>query len=217
MELLQSLLDVRAIILWGGIVGITAVVFVETGLFFGFFLPGDSLLVTAGILAATPADILAATPLLDSAAPILDIRWLIPCACAAAIIGDQTGYVIGRRAGRALVQRYEKFRVHLERAHAFYEEYGSKTIVLARFVPIVRTFVPAVAGAARMNYGRFVTYNILGGVLWVLSTTLLGYVLGKNIPDIGRYLHLVIAVVVVLSILPSLVEWRKHKKINARQ
>ena len=202
MELIQSLLDVRALIQWGGIVGITAIVFVETGLFFGFFLPGDSLLVTAGILAA---------------AGVLDIRWLIPCACAAAIIGDQTGYVIGRRAGQALVQRYEKFRIHLERAHAFYEKYGSKTIVLARFVPIVRTFVPAVAGAARMNYRRFVTYNIMGGAFWVLSTSLLGYGLGRTIPGIERYLHLVIAIVVVLSILPSIIEWRKHKKTSAHR
>jgi len=197
MDLLRELLDVRAIIQWGGILGITAIVFVETGLFFGFFLPGDSLLVTAGILAA---------------AGILDIRWLILFAAAAAIAGDQTGYLIGRRAGQALVRRYEKFRIHLKRAHAFYEHYGSKTIVIARFVPIIRTFVPAVAGAAQMNYQRFVTYNIAGGMLWVLSTCLLGYGLGKTIPNIDRYLHVVIAVVVFLSILPSFFEWRKHRK-----
>src|SRR5213594_922442 len=191
MEQLQALLDVRAIIQWGGIAGITAIVFVETGLFFGFFLPGDSLLVTAGIL---------------SAAGLLDIRLLILCAAAAAVIGDQTGFFIGRRAGKALIHRYGRFRAHLERAHTFYEKYGSKTIVIARFVPIVRTFVPAVAGAARMNYRRFVTYNIMGGALWVLSTSLLGYGLGRTIPDIDRYLHLVIAIVVVLSIMPSIIE-----------
>lgn len=197
VEWFQSVLDVRAIVQWGGILGITAIVFVETGLFFGFFLPGDSLLVTAGILAS---------------AGVLDLRWLILGAAVAAVTGDQTGYLIGRRAGRALVERYEKFRPHLERAHAFYEEYGSKTIVLARFVPIVRTFVPAVAGAAKMDYRRFVTYNIMGGVLWVLSTSLLGYALGSTIPGIDRYLHIVIAVVIFLSILPSIMEWRKHTK-----
>jgi membrane-associated protein len=197
IELMRNLLDVKAIIQWGGILGITAIVFVETGLFFGFFLPGDSLLVTAGILAA---------------AGILDIQWLIISATAAAIAGDQTGYVIGRRAGQALVKRYAKFRPHLDRAHAFYEAYGSKTIVLARFVPIVRTFVPAVAGAAGMNYRRFVTYNIAGGVFWVFSTSLLGYGLGRSIPSIDRYLHYVIAVVIFLSILPSVFEWRKHRK-----
>jgi membrane-associated protein len=199
LELLRSLLDVRAIIQWGGIIGITGIVFVETGLFVGFFLPGDSLLVTAGILAG---------------AGILDIRWLILGAAAAAIVGDQTGYLIGRRAGRALTRRYQKFGKHLERAHGFYERYGTKTIVLARFVPIVRTFVPAVAGAAQMNYRKFVTYNILGGVFWVLSTTLLGYLLGNLIPaeKIDRYLLPIIAVVIFLSILPSLLEWRKHTK-----
>jgi membrane-associated protein len=197
IQLVKDLLDVKGIIQWGGILGITGIVFVETGLFFGFFLPGDSLLVTAGILAA---------------AGVLDIWWLIVAASAAAIIGDQTGYLIGRKAGQALVNRYEKFRPHLERAHDFYQRYGNKTIVLARFVPVVRTFVPAVAGAAGMDYRRFVTYNILGGAFWVLSTCLLGYVLGRSIPSIDKYLHIVIAVVIFLSILPSILEWRKHRK-----
>jgi membrane-associated protein len=197
IEWLRGLLDVRGIIQWGGVAGVTAIVFVETGLFVGFFLPGDSLLVTAGIL---------------SAAGLLDIRLLILCSCAAAIIGDQVGYLIGRRAGKALIQRYSRFRNHLERAHAFYEKYGSKTIVIARFVPIVRTFVPAVAGAAEMNYQRFVTYNILGGLLWVLSTTLLGFIFGRTIPNIEQNLHLVIAIVVFLSLLPAIIEWRKHRK-----
>jgi membrane-associated protein len=172
-------------------------VFVETGLFIGFFLPGDSLLVTAGILAA---------------AGQLDIKWLLILPTIAAIVGDQTGYLIGYRAGSALRQRYPRFNTHLERAHVFYEKYGAKTIVLARFVPVVRTFVPAVAGAARMNYKTFVTYNIFGGVLWVFSATLVGYSLGSVIPDIDRYLHLVIAVVVLLSLLPALVEWQRHRK-----
>lgn len=197
LEWLRGLLDVRTIIQWGGIAGVTAIVFVETGLFVGFFLPGDSLLVTAGILAA---------------AGLLDIRLLIICACAAAIVGDQTGYLIGRQAGQALIHRYARFREHLERAHAFYEKYGSKTIVIARFVPIVRTFVPAVAGAAEMNYRRFVTYNIFGGMLWVLSTTLLGYVFGRTIPNIESHLHLVIAIVVFLSLLPAIIEWQRHRK-----
>lgn len=196
-ELIRGLLDVRGLIQWGGIIGITAIVFVETGLFFGFFLPGDSLLVTAGILAG---------------AGQLNLGFLIFFATAAAIIGDQTGYLIGYRAGKALEQRYSKFSIHLERAHVFYEKYGAKTIVLARFVPIVRTFVPAVAGAARMHYRTFVLYNMAGGILWVFSTTLLGYGLGRAIPSIDRYLHLVIAIVVFLSLLPSIFEWRKHKK-----
>src|SRR5262245_8105951 len=203
IEALRELLNVRELIQWGGIAGITAIVFVETGLFFGFFLPGDSLLVTAGILAA---------------AGQLDIVWLLLFPSLAAVAGDQTGYIIGRQAGDALSVRYARFKTHLDRAHTFYEKYGAKTVVLARFIPIVRTFVPAVAGAARMNYSRFVTYNIMGGVLWVFSTTLLGYAVGRTIPDIDRYLHWVIAVVVLLSISPSVIEWYRHrsKSLNSR-
>jgi membrane-associated protein len=196
-EWLRWLTDVEALIRWGGLTGIVTIVFIETGLFIGFFLPGDSLLVTAGIMAA---------------AGYLDLRWLIPLTILAAIIGDQMNYAIGYRAGMALMSRYERFRPHLERAHAFYEKHGAKTIVLARFVPIVRTFAPAVAGAARMNYRTFVTYNIVGGIIWVLSTTLTGYFLGRAIPHIDRYLHLVIAIVVFLSILPILREWRRERR-----
>lgn len=194
--LLQQVLDVRGLIQWGGVLGVTGIVFVETGLFFGFFLPGDSLLITAGIIAATGA---------------LDIRWLIILPSVAAIVGDQVGYIIGRRAGGALRQRYARFDKHLERAHAFYEKYGAKTIVIARFVPIVRTFVPAVAGAARMNYRRFVTYNIMGGLLWVWGMIIAGYGLGSVIPNIERYLHVVVVVVVALSLLPALIEWLRHR------
>ncbi len=191
------LMDVETLIRWGGLTGIVTIVFVETGLFFGFFLPGDSLLVTAGIMAAVG---------------YLDLRWLIPLTILAAIFGDQVNYAIGYRAGMALMSRYERFRPHLERAHAFYEKHGAKTIVLARFVPIVRTFAPAVAGAANMNYRTFVTYNIVGGIFWVLSTTLAGYTLGNAIPNIDRYLHIVIAIVILLSVLPILREWRKERR-----
>ncbi|HEX4999879.1 MAG TPA: VTT domain-containing protein [Terriglobia bacterium] len=199
IDLIQKVLDVDGLIQWGGVAGVTGIIFVETGLFFGFFLPGDSLLVTAGIIAA---------------ADKLDIRWLIALASLAAIVGDQVGYVIGRRAGSALRQRYARFDKHLDRAHAFYEKYGSKTIVIARFVPIVRTFVPAVAGAAQMNYRRFVTYNIAGGLLWVWGMTLAGYSVGKTIPNIKDYLHIVIVIVVVLSLLPAAYEWRKHRRAS---
>ena len=196
MDLIRQLLNVRELIQWGGIIGITGIVFVETGLFFGFFLPGDSLLVTAGILAA---------------AGQLDIAWLLLFPTLAAIAGDQTGYAIGRTAGAALADRYPKFRKHLDRAHAFYEQHGTKTIVIARFVPIIRTFVPAVAGAARMRYRSFVIFNIVGGTLWVFSTVLLGYGVGSAIPNIDKYLHLVIGVVVALSLVPVFIEWYKHR------
>ena len=166
-EWLRTITDVQAIIQWGGVLGVALVVFVETGLFVGFFLPGDSLLVTAGILAA---------------AGHLDLSLLLGLTALAAIAGDQVGYGIGRRAGEALYRRPDSRwfrRSHLERAHAFYEKYGAKTIVLARFVPIVRTFAPAVAGAALMRYRRFVTYNVVGGLLWVFSMVLTGYTLGR--------------------------------------
>lgn len=186
--------DVRGLIQLGGLLLICAIVFVETGLFVGFFLPGDSLLVTAGVFAASG----------DLSLPALLIS-----ASACAIAGDQVGYYIGHRAGAALYSRPDsRFfkRKHLERAHAFYEKHGAKTIVIARFVPIVRTFAPAVAGAAQMNYRRFVSYNVFGGLFWVLSTVLLGYFLGRAVPDIERHIHIVIAIVIFVSFLPGLYE-----------
>ena len=186
--------DVRGLIQLGGLLMVCTIVFVETGLFVGFFLPGDSLLVTAGVFAASGD---------------LNLAVLLVGATACAIAGDQVGYYIGRRAGAALYSRPDsRFfkRKHLERAHAFYEKHGAKTIVIARFVPIVRTFAPAVAGAAEMNYRRFISYNVFGGLFWVLSTVLLGFFLGRAVPDIERHIHIVIAVVIFVSFLPALYE-----------
>ena len=198
MEWLQDgvrfVTDVRGLIQLGGLLAVCVIVFVETGLLVGFFLPGDSLLVTAGVFAA---------------AGDLNVTALLIGASICAVVGDQVGYWIGRRAGAALYRRPDSRvfkRKHLERAHAFYEKYGAKTIVLARFVPIVRTFAPAVAGAAEMTYRRFVVYNVLGGLLWVFSTVLLGYFLGRSVPNIDRHIHIVIAIVIVLSFIPVLVE-----------
>jgi len=196
----RLLTDVEGMIRWGGTAMVCLIVFVETGLFVGFFLPGDSLLVSAGIFAA---------------AGHLDLTALVGLASLCAVVGDQVGYLIGRKAGQALYRREDSFffrRKHLERAHQFYEKYGGKTIVLARFVPIVRTFAPSVAGAAYMNYRRFVSYNIVGGVLWVWSMVLTGYFLGAAIPDVNRHLHLIIVVVVLLSILPMIIEVLRHRR-----
>jgi membrane-associated protein len=193
---IQSYLDPTTLIQWGGVVGVSVIIFVETGLFFGFFLPGDSLLITAGILAS---------------GGYLDLRLLIGLSIVGAVVGDQVNYAIGLRLGGSLVKRKDRFRSYLERAEKFYEEHGPKTITLARFVPVVRTFAPAVAGAAKMKYPTFVVYNVAGGVLWVLTTTFLGYVLGRTIPQIGNYLLVVIAVVVVVSLIPSIFEWRKMR------
>ena len=192
-HLLHQIYDVQGIIQWGGVILVCAIVFIETGLFAGFFLPGDSLLVTAGVFAA---------------AGILKIGTLLPLVAMCAIIGDQLGYWIGRKAGDALYRREDSLffkRRHIEQAHAFYESYGGKTVILARFVPIARTFCPAVAGAARMDYARYLTYDIVGGCCWVGGLTLGGYFLGSFVPNIGERIHWVIAAVVALSFLPAVI------------
>jgi membrane-associated protein len=197
---LHYLSDVEGIIRAGGLAGICMIIFAETGLFFGFFLPGDSLLVTAGIL---------------SAAGYLSLPLLVVLVSLCAVAGDQVGYGIGRQAGQALYRREDSFffrKEHLKKAHKFYEKYGAKTIVIARFVPIVRTFAPAVAGAAQMTYRTFVTYNIAGGLLWVFSMVLGGYFLGRSVPNINRHLHVVIAVVVFLSLLPAIIEFLRARR-----
>lgn len=190
----QELLDPRYWIQWGGVPGIAIIIFIETGLFFGFFFPGDSLLIVAGVVASTG---------------VIDIRWLIPSAAIAAVLGDQVGYTIGLRLGSALETRYIRFEKNIRRAQEFYQKHGGKTITIARFIPVIRTFAPPVAGAAKMNYRRFVTYNIIGGVGWVSVTTLAGYALGKSIPNIDNYLLLVIVVVVIVSLIPAVVEYAR--------
>lgn len=177
----------------GGAPLICAIVFVETGFFVGFFLPGDSLLVTAGIL---------------SAGDVIPLKWLLLPVMLCAILGDQIGYWIGRAAGSALYRREESFffrRSHLQRAHDFYEKYGGRAVILARFVPIVRTFCPPVAGAAGMSYPRYITYDFFGGVIWVGTMILGGYSLGRTIPNISQRIHYVILVVIILSLLPAII------------
>jgi membrane-associated protein len=191
-QLFQTIYNVQGLIQWGGTLMVCGIVFIETGLFAGFFLPGDSLLVTAGIFAA---------------AGHLKLAWLLLPVSLCAIAGDQLGYWIGRTAGEKLYQREDsRFfkRRHLEQAHEFYEKYGRKTIVLARFVPIVRTFCPPVAGAARMKYARFLAWDIFGGIFWVCSMVLAGFFLGSAVPSIDKQIHWVIAVVIFLSLLPAI-------------
>jgi membrane-associated protein len=195
----RTLYNVPELIRIGGLAGLVLIVFAETGLMVGFFLPGDSLLVTAGLFAARGD---------------LDILWLNLALIAAAIIGDATGYWIGYRAGQALYSRPNSFlfrREHLIKTHEFYERHGGKTIIIARFVPIIRTFAPVVAGAATMTYRHFAAYNVIGGILWVTSMTLTGYFLGLAIPDLDRYLHLVVAVVIFLSLLPAIIAWLRAR------
>ncbi len=188
----------------GGAPLICAIVFVETGFFVGFFLPGDSLLITAGIF---------------SAAGVIPLKWLLLPVMLCAIIGDQIGYWIGRTAGAALYRRADSIffrRSHLQRAHDFYEKYGGRAVILARFVPIVRTFCPPVAGAAKMPYVRYLTFDIFGGILWVGAMILGGYSLGRSVPNIGKYIHYVIAVVVLVSILPIVVSLIRARRGSAK-
>lgn len=191
-QLFQFVYDVQGLIRWGGTSLVCTIVFVETGFFVGFFLPGDSLLVTAGIFAA---------------AGHLSLAALLTVVSLCAIAGDQVGYWIGRKAGEALYRRSESLffkKHHLERAHDFYEKYGGKTVILARFVPIIRTFCPPVAGAAKMSYPRYLSYDVFGGFFWVGTMVLGGYFLGSAVPHIGQRIHWVIAVVVLLSLLPAI-------------
>jgi membrane-associated protein len=207
VELLYGVLtgkiSLDVLVRWGGYAILTVIVFTETGLLVGFFLPGDSLLVTAGLVAATGA---------------LNIWWLNALLSVAAVVGDSVGYAIGRRLGPALFTR-EKSRLfnpkHVERTRRFYERHGAKTIVIARFVPIVRTFAPVVAGVGGMRYRRFLTYNVVGGVGWVVSMTWAGYLLGRTIPNIDRHIHIVVIIVIVLSLIPIGVEILRERSRRA--
>lgn len=183
----------RELIRSGGAPLVCTLVFVETGFFVGFFLPGDSLLITAGIF---------------SYAGVIPLKWLLLPVMLCAIAGDQVGYWIGRSAGTALYSREDSLffrRRHLQRAHDFYEKFGGRAVILARFIPILRTFCPPVAGAAKMPYLRYLLFDILGGIFWISATILGGYSLGHFIPNIGQYIHYVIAVVVILSLLPPII------------
>ena len=203
-QFFKTVYNVPELIRIGGLIGLVAIIFSETGLMVGFFLPGDSLLVTAGLFAARGD---------------LDIVWLIPSLIVAAVLGNATGYYIGHRAGKALYSRPNSFffrRQHLIRTHAFYERHGGKTIILAQFMPIVRTFAPVVAGAAEMTYRRFATFNCVGAVLWITSMTLIGYFLGRAVPNLESRIHVVVAVVIFLSLLPAMIAVLREKLRSRR-
>jgi membrane-associated protein len=202
MEWLQNLLhrltDVENLVRIGGLTAMTAIVFAETGLMIGFFLPGDSLLVTAGVFAATGQ---------------LNIWTLNALLIVAAIAGDTVGYWFGRRVGPALFKRPKSLLFnpdHLRRAHDFYEKHGGKTIIIARFIPIIRTFAPIVAGMGEMNYRRFLSFNVFGGLLWVVLMTGIGYFLGQ-IPGVREHIEIVIIIVVFLSILPGIIAFARER------
>ena len=199
-ELIVKFHHLDQLIAWAGYLGLTIIVFCETGLLAGFFLPGDSLLVTAGLVASQGK---------------LNYLVLNGLLIAAAIMGDSAGYLIGYLTGPKLFKKEDSLffkKEYLNKTHQFFEKYGGKTIILARFVPIVRTFAPTVAGVGRMTYRKFISYNVIGGIAWVLSMTSIGYFLGATIPNIERHLHLVIGIVIIVSFLPVVNELYRAKK-----
>jgi membrane-associated protein len=201
--------DLEQLLLTVGLVGLAAIIFAESGLFFGFFLPGDSLLITAGVLAAARPD-------------AFPIQLVIFVCFIAAVTGDAVGYTFGHRFGRRLYERPDsRFlkRSHLLAAEQFYERHGGKTIVVARFMPFVRTFAPIVAGTARMRYPRFAVFNFTGALLWAVGLPLAGYALGEVMGEtLDRWLFVILAVVVLLSLLPTFIHLYRHNReeVHAR-
>lgn len=188
-------IDLKTLIEAVGYIGIFGIVFAESGLFVGFFLPGDSLLFTAGLLASQG---------------YFNILILLVLAVTGAILGDNVGYAFGRKVGSKLFTKEDSFwfhKDHIQRAEKFYESHGKKTIILARFIPIVRTFAPIVAGVGNMEYSIFFRYNIIGGVLWGGGVTLLGYFLGQTVADIDQYLLPIIIGIVIVSVLPIIIAY----------
>lgn len=195
-------LDLPQLIKSLGYFGVWAIIFAESGLFIGFFLPGDSLLFTAGFIASQG---------------FLNIAVLIFGAFICAVLGDNVGYATGYRFGRKLFQKEDSWlfhKKHLVKTQAFYEKHGKKTIVLARFMPIVRTFAPIVAGIGAMKYKTFMSYNLIGGFIWTVGITLLGYYLGQVIPDVDKYLLPIVGLIIVVSLLPSVIHIIQENRAN---
>lgn len=193
-------IDISQLIQAFGYLGLFAVIFAETGLFFGFFLPGDSLLFTAGLLASQG---------------VLNIWVLVPAMILGAALGDSFGYWFGAKVGPRLFAREDSFffhKHHVERTQKFYEKYGVKTVMISRFLPVVRTFAPILAGVGGMPYGTFLRYNIIGGTLWGGGLTLAGYFLGSTVPNIENYLLPIIIGIIIISFLPIIREIINNKK-----
>jgi membrane-associated protein len=186
-------IDLVSLITWAGYIGIFIIIFAECGVLLGIFLPGDSLLFTAGFLASQGK---------------LDLTLLMLICFAGAVLGDNFGYAFGRRAGPAIFKKEDSIffhKKHLERAARFYDAHGGKTIILARFMPIIRTFAPILAGVGRMNYKVFIIYNLIGGALWAIGLTGLGYFLGSTIPGVDRYLFPIVLLIIIVSMLPGII------------
>ncbi|MDE2188827.1 MAG: VTT domain-containing protein [Patescibacteria group bacterium] len=205
LQLIHTLTSPIVIIKAVGLIGVLFIIFAESGLFFGFFLPGDSLLFTAGFLASQG---------------LLSPAGLFIGAAVAAILGDSVGYTFGRHVGRRIFTKENSFffnKKHIERSERFYEKYGKKTIILARFVPIVRTFAPILAGVGQMKYRTFLSYNIIGGILWSVGVSILGYALGATIPNAGSYITPLVIVIIIISLVPVVREYWMSRKSKSPQ
>ncbi len=210
MEFLQDLFsrlrDLPELVRWAGTVGMMLIIFCETGLLVGLFLPGDSLLVTAGLLGATRPEF---------GIHVWSLGFLL---VASAIVGDSVGYQIGRFTGPKLFTREDGLifkRKYLKKANDFYEKHGGKTVMIARFVPIVRTFAPVLAGVGAMPYSRFLGFSVSGSVLWIWSMLLIGYGLGKTVPGVAQHVEKVILAVILLSVMPGIISYlRERKKVR---
>lgn len=201
----SSLHNLPDLIRWGGYTALAIIVFSETGILAGFFLPGDSLLVTAGLFAGKGD---------------LNIWFLFVLLSAMAVAGDAVGYWFGRVTGPKIFTKEQSLffdKQHLARAQHLYEKYGGKIVIIARFMPIVRTFAPIVAGVGQMPYRTFFIYNVIGGIGWIGSMLSIGYFLGSTIPDIESKLHWIIMLVIFLSISPAIVEFLRHRKSFAKK
>jgi len=204
MNLLFIHIDIISLVQTAGYIGLFLIIFAESGLFFGFFLPGDSLLFTAGLLASQG---------------LFNYYVLAILFAVGAITGDSVGYWFGKKIGPKIFNREDSFffhKKHVERTHNFYEKYGNKTIVLARFVPIVRTFAPILAGVGKMKYKTFLKYNIVGGLLWSIGVSFIGFYLGSKIPGIENYLSYIIIAIVFISILPIIFEFA-HEYLKCKK
>ncbi len=194
MQIIQTLLEPKILISAVGLIGVIGIIFAETGLFFGFFLPGDSLLFTAGFLASQG---------------YISLGWLLVGTFVAAVVGDSVGYAFGKKVGPSLFNKPDSVFFHpkhVATAQAFYEKHGRKTIILARFVPIVRTFAPIVAGVGNMNYRIFLSFNVIGGFVWTWTLLLFGYLLGALIPNPDKYVIPIVLVIIIVSAMPALRE-----------
>ena len=183
-----------------GLIGIFFITFAESGLFFGFFLPGDSLLFTSGFLASQG---------------FFNLPLLLLTIFLGAVLGDSVGYMFGKRVGPKIFSKEDSRFFHkknLDKAQAYYEKHGPKTIVLARYTPIIRTFAPIVAGVGSMKYKTFITYNLIGGALWTLSMTLAGFFLGSVIPDVDKYMLPIVLIIIIISLIPTVKEYFAGKK-----